>query len=67
MLFTTCRRPTKNAIQWRKFILRLKLKSYYLSLLKVESVVRCREERKQPEVHQNRINRVEGFITEKEA
>lgn len=56
----------KNAIQFRKSILRLKLKSHYLSLKKVEAVVRCREERQQPEVHLNRINTVEGFITEKQ-
>lgn len=67
MLFTASRKTYKNAIQFRKSILRLKLKSYYLSLLKVRAVVRCREECKQPEVHLNRINKVEGFITKKEA
>ena len=53
----------KNTIQLRKLILRLKLISYHLSLQKVKAVVRCREQYKGPEAHQNRINTVEVFIT----
>lgn len=42
------------------------IRSYHLSLSKLKAV-RYREQCKEPELHQNRINTVEVFITMKEA